>query len=161
VASSICGEPRTTRDIDIVVEVQDQSLRSLFAAFDRDHVYIDELSPSQQIVPGQMFNLLDIRGGWKVDLVVKKERPFSAAEFIRRRQLNVWGIPAMIASPEDVLLTKLEWSMLSGSSRQIDDASGIVATQPDTLDIGYLRHWAPPLGVIELLDEILGRPSAG
>lgn len=155
VASSIYGEPRTTRDIDIIVEVHDQSLRSLFADFDRNDVYIDEPSPSQKIVPGQMFNLLDIRGGWKVDLVVKKERPFSAAEFIRRRQLNVWGIPAMIASPEDVLLTKLEWSMLSGSSRQIDDARGIVAIQRDTLDIAYLRHWAPALGVTEMLDEIL------
>lgn len=31
VASSIYGEPRTTRDVDIVVQVEDQSLRSLFA----------------------------------------------------------------------------------------------------------------------------------
>ncbi len=69
VASSIFGEPRTTRDIDIVVAVDDTSLRDLFGRFDRSLVYIDE--------PAHVFNLLDLRGGWKVDLVVRKSRPFS------------------------------------------------------------------------------------
>lgn len=155
VASSIYGEPRTTRDIDIVMEVTATSLRRLFAAFDRDRVYIDEPHPDERILAGRMFNLLDLRGGWKVDLVIRKDRPFSEVEFGRRQQLLVLGVPAMVASVEDVLLTKLEWATLSGSSRQVDDALGIVAVQQLALDVPYLRHWAAQLGVADLLERVL------
>lgn len=87
---------------------------------------------------GQTFNLLDLHGGWKVDLVIRKDRPFSEVEFGRRQQLLVLGVPAMVASIEEVVLTKLEWAKISGSSRQIDDALGIVAVQHLTLDLPYL-----------------------
>ncbi len=87
VASSTYGEPRTTRDVDIVVEVTQASLRSLFGAVDRSVVYIDEPPVGQPITAGQMFNLVDLRGGWRVDLIVRKARPFSEVEFAGRREL--------------------------------------------------------------------------
>lgn len=61
----------------------------------------------------------------------------------------------MVASVEDVLLTKLEWATLSGSSRQVDDALGIVAVQQLALDLPYLRHWAAQLGVADLRERVL------
>ena len=155
VASSIFGEPRTTRDIDIVVAVDDTSLRDLFGRFDREHVYIDEPADDEPIRAGQMFNLLDLRGGWKVDLVVRKSRPFSVVEFGRRQQLDVLGVTAWVASVEDVILTKLEWAALSGSSRQIDDVRGIVAVQGEALDVAYLRNWADQLQVDASLESCL------
>ena len=147
VASSVYGEPRTTRDIDIVVAVESTALLALFDAFDRELVYIDEPATGALVGPGQMFNLIDLQGGWKVDLMVKKDRPFSSAEFARRRSVEVLGINVMVASAEDVLLAKLEWSAQSGSTRQLEDARGIVAVQRDLLDLEYLRRWAPELGV--------------
>lgn len=158
VASSIYGEPRTTRDIDIVVEVTSESLASLFAALDRSRMYVDEPPTGQPVLAGQIYNLLDIQGGWKADLVVRKARPFSVVEFARRARRDVLGTAAMVASVEDVVLTKLEWSLVSGSSRQVDDARGIVAVQGDRLDLEYLQRWATELGVIELLESVL-RPS--
>lgn len=155
VASSIYGEPRTTRDVDIVVEVTSDSLAALFAALDRSRVYVDEPPVGQAVTAGQLFNLLDTHGGWKADLIVRKSRPFSVVEFARRARRDVLGTAAMVASAEDVLLTKLEWSRGSGSSRQVDDARGIVAVQGDRLDIEYLRQWAPALGVADLLNGVL------
>jgi len=38
VASSIYGEPRTTRDVDIVAAVDEASLSNLFQRFDRELV---------------------------------------------------------------------------------------------------------------------------
>lgn len=160
VASSIYGDPRTTRDIDMVVEVTEASLRALFGAVDRSVVYIDEPPSGQPIIAGQMFNLLDLRGGWKVDLIVRKARPFSEIEFARRRRLVVLGVMASMASAEDVLLTKLEWAVRSGSSRQVDDARGIVAVQGSSLDLEYLRRWAPELGVEDLLELVLTDSSS-
>ena len=155
VASSIYGEPRTTRDVDIVVAVDDTSLRDLFARFDRTRVYIDEPADDQPVRAGQMFNLLDMDGGWKVDLVVRKGRPFSIAEFARRQRQEVLGVASWVASVEDVILTKLEWAARSGSSRQIDDVRGIVAVQGDQLDLDYLRTWATSLQVDALLESCL------
>ena len=154
VASSIHGEPRTTRDIDIVIEVTEDSLRALFSSLDRVAVYV-ETQPGQRFAAGDMFNLLDLHGGWKVDLIVRKDRAFSGVEFARRQHADVLGVSVMVATAEDVILTKLEWAARSGSSRQVDDARGIVAVQGRALDREYLRRWAAELGVSELLGGIL------
>ncbi len=156
VASSIYGEPRTTRDIDIVVEVTSASLATLYGSLDRALIYVDKPTDGHAVVAGQMYNLLDTHGGWKADLVVRKAREFSVVEFGRRVQRDVLGTAAMVASAEDVQLTTLEWALASGSSRQVDDARGIVAVQGDRLDIEYLRRWAPELRVAELLESVLG-----
>lgn len=160
VASSIYGEPRTTRDIDIVAAVDEASLSNLFQRFDRELVYIDEPTPGLPIRAGQMFNLLDLRDGWKVDLVVRRDRPFSLVEFARRQRLQLLGVTAWVASPEDVILTKLEWAVRSGSSRQVDDVRGIVAVQGDALDVAYLRSWATALAVGEQLESCLTDDSS-
>lgn len=155
VASSIYGEPRTTRDVDIVVAGDDATLRELFQRFDRERVYIDEPADDQPIRAGQMVCLLDLHSGWKADLIVRSNRPFSVAEFSRRQRMDVLGVAAWVASVEDVILTKLEWAARSGSSQQIDDVRGIVAVQGDTLDVDHLRRWARPLQVGELLESCL------
>jgi|CXWL01.1.fsa_nt_gi hypothetical protein len=159
VASSIYGEPRTTRDIDIVVEVTANSLNVLFGPLNRSRFYVDEPPSGVALTPGQMFNILDSNGGWKADLVVRKEREFSVVEFGRRAPRDVMGTSAMVASAEDVLLSKLEWSLKSGSSRQLDDARGIAVVQGDRLDLQYLRRWAARLAVDELLSDVLSSTS--
>lgn len=155
VASSIYGEPRTTRDVDIVVDVTSASLTRLFAELDRSRLYVDDAPTGHAVAAGHVYNMLDTHGGWKADLVVRKARAFSDVEFARRARRDVLGTAAMVASAEDVLLTKLEWSLASGSSRQIEDARGIVAVQGDRLDVEYLRRWAVELGVAELLESVL------
>ena len=155
VASSIYGEPRTTRDVDIVVDVTSASLTRLFSELDRSRIYVDDAPTGHAVTPGHAYNLLDTHSGWKADLVARKARAFSDAEFARRVRRDVLGTAAMVASAEDVLLTKLEWSLASGSSRQIDDARGIVAVQGERLDLKYLRRWSAELGVTELLDRVL------
>ncbi len=154
-ASSVYGEPRTTRDVDIVVEVDVDSLRLLFESFDPATVYIDSPATIEEVSPGQMFTLIDLVGGWKVDLVIRKDRSFSTLEFERRRPAELLGSRVMVASAEDVLLAKLEWAAMSGSTRQVDDARGIVRVQGGVLDLDHLQFWADQLGVRAALDEVL------
>ena len=156
VVSSYYGEPRTTRDIDIVLRVHSGSLAAFFASFDRSAVYIDSPPTESDLYPGQMFSIIDLRAGWKVDLVVLKDRPFSSVEFSRRRAITVLGLETIAVSAEDLLLSKLEWSLAGGSSRQLDDARGIVKVQGEALDRSYLRQWAKALGLSEVLEQILG-----
>jgi hypothetical protein len=155
-ASSVYGEPRTTRDVDIVVEVDAESLRMLFESFDPATFYVHSPLSVEGVSPGQMFNVIDLVGGWKVDLVIRKDRPFSEVEFARRRPADVLGSRVMVASAEDVLLAKLEWAAMSGSTRQVDDARGIARVQGDRLDLDHLRTWADQLGARAVLEAVLG-----
>jgi hypothetical protein len=102
-----------------------------------------------------MFNIIDLESGWKVDIILRKGRAFSKAEFARRQQVEVDGTLVWLATPEDVILSKLEWAKATGSERQIRDAAGIVEVQGDALDRAWLRHWATALDVGELLRRVL------
>ena len=49
-----------------------------------------------------------------------------------------------VASPEDVILSKLRWYSLGGktSEQQWSDVLGVIAVQAERLDFAYLREWA-------------------
>jgi hypothetical protein len=56
-------------------------------------------------------------------------------------------------SPEDIILLKLEWFRIGGemSERQWNDVLGVFEIQGSRLDQTYLDHWAPVIGVADLL----------
>ena len=73
---------------------------------------------------------------------IRKDRPFSEQEFERRRLLALLGVEVFMASAEDTIIAKLEWSKLSGGSeRQRRDIAGMLATVGDDLDRGYIERW--------------------
>ena len=64
--------------------------------------------------------------------------------------MEIGGVMLMTASPEDVLIAKMEWSKMSGSDRQLRDAVGIVRVQRESLDRAYVDQWATALGLESL-----------
>ncbi len=101
-----------------------------------------------------LFNVIDGESGWKADLIVRKDRPFSNAEFARRQPGMLLGVEIAIATPEDLILSKLEWASLGASARQLEDVRALVAMAGDALDRAYVAHWADALGLAEAWDEI-------
>ncbi len=102
-----------------------------------------------------MFNVIDLEGGWKADLILRKDRPFSRQEFERRRQIEAMGQKLWVVSPEDTILSKLEWMKGRESDVQYSDALGVAVAQWGDLDIEYLHRWAGPLGVEKMLARLL------
>ena len=147
VASSTWGEVRSTQDIDLVVVATRTALVQLCQALPPERWYADVDMAIDAARRQSMFNIIDLETGWKVDVILRKGRPFSAAEFARRRRVEVDGVEVWVASPEDVILAKREWAKSTGSERQARDARGIVAVQGDALDEAWLRRWAKELGV--------------
>jgi hypothetical protein len=106
-----------------------------------------------------MCNVVDTETGWKVDLIVRKDRPFSREESRRRQPALIGGVELFIATAEDTVLAKLEWQARSDSERQFRDVTSILATQQ--LDGDYLRHRAAKLGVAASLDEAFDAVADG
>ena len=149
-ASSVHGTPRATQDLDIVIAPTRSQLSELLKLFPDTEYYVSADAALDALARRGQFNVIDFETGWKVDLIVVKDRDFSRTEFERRRPLELDGISVYVASPEDVLLAKLEWAKLGASARQIEDAAGIVRLQGENLDVTYVERWA---AVLEVRDQ--------
>jgi hypothetical protein len=65
------------------------------------------------------------------------------------------GLDVWVVSPEDVILSKLEWAKNSESGQQYRDALGVATVQYDHLDRDYLYKWAKELQVESSLERLL------
>ena len=150
-ASSAHGMPRTTQDLDLVIAPPGPaSLNALVASLPKDRYYVDPDTAREALRLRAMFNVVDMRSGWKVDMILLKNRDFSHAEFARRQPHRMLEVPVFIASPEDTILAKLEWSKMSGGSeRQRRDVAGILTTSGSALDREYVERWVASLGLRE------------
>lgn len=148
-ASTAHGLPRSTQDLDLVIDPASLSdLLCLVRAFPRSEYYVDEDAASDAYKRRGMFNVIDQVSGWKVDLILRKERPFSILEFSRRTPILLAGVPVFVATAEDTIVAKLEWSQLAyGSERQRRDVAGIVASVGDQLDRAYVERWVRDMGL--------------
>ncbi|MBN1506716.1 MAG: hypothetical protein JW955_07710 [Sedimentisphaerales bacterium] len=153
-SSSVHGRPRATQDADIVIDPTEDQLESLVALLEQGY-YVSREAAFDAFRHRTMFNVIHLEGGWKADLIVLKNRPFNRQEFDRRRQIDAMGQTFWVASPEDTILNKLEWMKGRESEVQYSDAFGVAVTQWADLDQKYLRTWAGPLGVDNLLTRLL------
>lgn len=144
-ASSAHGQVRGTQDLDVVIAATAEQLRVLVAEFPSDQYYAEELDALEALRHESQFNIIDFGSSWKVDLIFRRHREFSRVEFERRRPHVIGETRVYVATPEDILIAKLEWAKIGESDRQIDDAAGIIATQAFNLDRAYVEHWVREL----------------
>jgi hypothetical protein len=155
-ASNYWGIPRTTHDLDFVVQLPLQSIPGLLREF-RDDFYLDEPAVRAALAPPYQFNAIDRRSALKIDFWMLRSNPFEMSMFERRLNLNFLGERTWIATAEDVILHKLYWDSLTPSERQTSDAAGVIAVQSGSLDRAYLQQWAGELGFSEKLNQLLAR----
>jgi hypothetical protein len=149
-ASTYHGEPRTTQDIDLVIDSSRSGIETFVASLDPEIYYCDlDAALDAHRRQGQ-FNLVDMRSGWKIDFIVRKSRPFSEMEFSRRRPANILGCDVYIATAEDTIVAKLEWARDSTSERQLRDVASILAVSGEQLDREYIANWVIALGLEDL-----------
>lgn len=147
-ASTFHGAPRTTHDIDLVVALDRGQVERLLRELPEDDYYVSPEAARDALLRRRQFNVIDIATGWKADLIVRKDRPFSRGELERRVAANILGTDTWVASAEDVVISKLEWAKAGGGSeRQLRDVAGVLALRGDTVDVGYIEHWVAALGL--------------
>ena len=106
------------------------------------------------------FNIIHRETLYKVDVFIPRPRPFLQSQ-LARAQMQTFTfedeVSAKFASPEDTILSKLEWYRMGGevSDRQWRDILGILKTRAGELDLDYLRKWAHEIKVNDLLERAL------
>jgi hypothetical protein len=148
-ASAYYGALRSTQDIDFVIESTPAQLRAFVDSLPHDQYYSDLDAALQAHNSESMFNLIDRSTGWKIDFIIRKSRPFSREEFRRRVRVDLEGVSLFVASTEDIVIAKLEWSKLAHSRRQIEDVAGILKTRRNALDHQYLEKWIRELDLAQ------------
>jgi len=126
-----------------------QELLALLKQFPDSEYYAEPEDAMQAFTHQTQFNVIDQNSIWKIDFILRKDRPFSRGEFDRRRLVDMLGVTVFAATPEDILIAKLEWAKIGGSERQIQDAAGIVAIQGESLDVAYVERWVAVMGLDE------------
>jgi len=154
------GEPRTTRDFDVVIHLPLESIFPLSA----------ELKKRDMLVPGEIIldslikshdaplNAIHLYTGYKADIFLLREGDTFRANALARRMSFYLQPPlgkVYVHSPEDLILNKLRYFTLSHQPKHTRDITSIILTTNDLLDIPYIEAWAQELNVMEVWQEIL------
>jgi hypothetical protein len=156
IGSSFHVKPRATNDADIVIDPTTDQLARLVELLADDY-YVSSKAIFDALRLKTMFNIIDIKDGWKADIIIRKDKPFSRKEFERRLKATFLGAELWVLSAEDAILSKLQWAQQAQSQRQFEDALGVAVVQWHKLDIDYLRKWASDLQIVTPLEELLKR----
>jgi len=164
VASSALGVPRSTLDVDVACELRHEHVEGFVARL-VDAYYVDADMIHDAISRSSSFNVIHLATMLKVDVFVRKPRPFEDESFERVTRRPLDGAPGArsfdLTTAEDIILHKLEWFRMGGgvSERQWKDVLGVLAVQGDAIDLVYLRRWALDLDVEDLLDRALAQTT--
>jgi hypothetical protein len=153
-ASNYWGIPRTTHDLDFVIQLPPSAVEKIVSAFSPEF-FIDEASVRAAYRPPHQFNAIDTRSALKVDFWLPKTEPFDKEMLRRRVRVTLFGESAWITTAEDSILHKLLWNKITPSDRQLGDAAGVVSVQAGKLDLSYLKKWAEVLHVSPELTRLL------
>jgi hypothetical protein len=161
-ASIIYGEPRLTNAIDIVVNLLPQHIETFCAEFPSPEHYLSRAAVESAVAKRFQFNLIHPGSGLKVDFILSRRDAFDESR-MRRAQFVLQDESTekvRFASPEDVIIKKMEFFQLGESEKHIRDICGILRAQADKIDRAYIQQWADKLGLTEVWNAILARMAA-
>jgi hypothetical protein len=150
---------RTTQDSDVVAELRPEHIHDFVSAL-QGEFHIDEEMIVDAIQHNSSFNIIHRETMFKVDVFVPHHRPFLQSQ-LARAQMQTFSfeteVSGRFASPEDTVLSKLEWYRMGGevSDRQWRDILGVLKTRAGELELDYMRKWAEELKVMDLLERAL------
>jgi hypothetical protein len=158
VAAITYGEPRFTRDMDVLVRLHYNQVDTLAGVLEEDGYYVSVEAIRDAVDRHFYFNTIHIETGIKIDFLVAERDPIHVWAFERRQVKDFDEFrQASYMPPESVILTKLQAYRNSGSTRHLDDIEGILRVSGPELDLAYVDREAARVGVFgtwrELLDE--------
>jgi hypothetical protein len=148
-ATAVWGDPRMTRDIDIVVQLSGEQVEALCAAFPPDDFYVSRHAAQEAVSQRSQFNVIHFRSGNKIDFMIAGRSEWASRQLTRRRYVRFApGCEGFVAAPEDVIIGKLVYYQEGGSEKHLRDIASILCQAEDDVDRRYIAEVAGALGLL-------------
>jgi hypothetical protein len=159
-ASSAWGEPRMTRDIDILVQLSANQVEQLCREFPAPDFYVSQVAARDAVMHGSQFNIIHPTSGNKIDFMIAASRDHVDCQLERRQLIEFEpSVSGYVASPEDVILGKLSYYREGGSEKHVRDIKGILKVSGHAIDHDYLNRRASELELSSFWQSILNNPQ--
>ncbi|MCK4470700.1 MAG: hypothetical protein KAW49_02830 [Anaerolineae bacterium] len=156
------GEPRFTRDMDVVVRLRYSEADTLARLLEETGYSVSVEAIRDAVDRYFYFNAIHLETGIKVDFYVAPRDPIYAWAFKHRRVKNFDEFrQAAYMPPESVILTKLQAYQESSSTRHLEGAESILRVSGPELDLAYVHREAARIGVFGTWRELLERSGLG
>jgi len=150
IASAAYGEPRMTRDIDIIIRLARPQVAALCRAFPDDQYYVSTAAADEAVAQDGQFNVIHTTSGNKIDFMIARTDAWGKNQLQRRVRKNIFpDLEVCFAAPEDVILGKLWYFQEGGSDKHLRDIAAMLEVSDTEIDRHYIDHWAAQLGLTE------------
>lgn len=144
VASVIYGDPRFTRDLDVVLELYPPDVPSLVEAFQGEAYYLPPVEVMEEEAarsPAGHFNIIHRDTALRADVDVAGDDPLHAWGLERRRRIPFAELGMWVAPVEYVMLRKLQYYGASRSDRHLRDIAMMLRISGDLVDTDAMEAW--------------------
>jgi hypothetical protein len=150
VAAVVYGDPRFTRDIDIVLRLDAVEAARLASGFDEAHYYVPPLETLRREAGRRRhghFNLIHKESGLRADVYLLDDGALHQWGFGGRRTIQLATTPLSVAPPEYVIVRKLQYYRESGSDRHLRDIAMMLRISEGSVDLDEIGEWVARLGL--------------
>ena len=150
VAATFYGEPRLTHDVDFVVFLNANDIQRLIEAFPAKDFYLPPvetmLAETAREHNGH-FNLIHHATGFKADFYPTGRDELNAWALRGKRSVEFEGENVTLASPEYVIVRKLEYFREGRAEKHLRDIRAILSMSGEQLDRSILNEWIQRRGL--------------
>ena len=146
------GNLRTTRDVDVIVDVNEKDIDRLVESVGKRGFSVNKYDIKMALKERSHFTIFDERSEYHIDakgVYSEKERQ----SLLSKKAIQLEDVRVFVASPEDTIANKLSF----GSEQDIKDAEGIYVRQKGKLDMKYLEERCGNIGVSDEFAEMKER----
>lgn len=154
-ATSYYGIPRSTSDVDVVIDLESPDVFRTLASRLSDRVVFDPQVQFDTLTWGQRHvGVTTTDPPLQVELFELFDDPFVREQFAHRQRVvsETVGRAIWLPMPEDLIVQKLRW----GRPKDLDDARDVLLVQGlDNLDRARIVGWCEQHGTVDALQAIL------
>ena len=150
VASVIYGEPRFTRDIDLVIQLHPRDVCLFVEAWPAADFYVppvEVLEEESRLPAHGHFNLSHHQTAMRADVYLPGSDALNAWAFEHKVMRRIEDDDVFVAPIEAVILSKLRYYQMGKSDRHLRDIRRMLTISRDLVDIPELERWAARRGV--------------
>jgi hypothetical protein len=152
-ATNLYAVPRSTQDVDFVVDAEPEELKKLFSALPKE-IRVDPQMRFDTITYTYRYNLIVDGLPFGIELFLLTDDEHNQERFRRKRSGTVQGTTAHVPTVEDIIVQKVRWSAKANRAKDIQDVKAIIDAQGDNIDWAYVEGWCDRHGTRDLLEQL-------